>query len=202
MAGRLLRTDHNPGAGVLLLLSTGAFAAWSLSGMETPLFTLLSFAGVSSYLIWFREGKAFVLCASALALGFSALTRPEGLLFFGVVLLDLGFHALQEILVGGLHFLHLFLSLAPQSLGLGLKPVHPLSQILVFLLQLGDLGPEIQERRRGRRGRGERGHSTERPCSFRARGRGVSRSRRHQMGRRNESGYGRSRLRLRHDEIP
>jgi tetratricopeptide (TPR) repeat protein len=69
---------------LLLFAANGTFAYWCVSGMETGLFSLLLAAGFYCYLV--AESDRSLLAASYL-LGMSALTRPEGALFFGVVLL-------------------------------------------------------------------------------------------------------------------
>ena len=68
----------------LLFAANGTFAYWCVSGMETGLFSLLLAGGFYSYLV--AESDRGLVWASYL-LGLSALTRPEGALFFGIVLL-------------------------------------------------------------------------------------------------------------------
>jgi hypothetical protein len=64
-----------------LLASMGAFACWCTGGLETQLFTFLSFLGFDLLLaeISSRRGSA-----SAAVFALAAMTRPEGLLFFGL----------------------------------------------------------------------------------------------------------------------
>jgi hypothetical protein len=59
----------------------GAFACWCTGGLETQLFTFLSFLGFDLLLaeISSRRGSA-----SAAVFALAAMTRPEGLLFFGL----------------------------------------------------------------------------------------------------------------------
>ncbi|HEX7597168.1 MAG TPA: hypothetical protein VF518_03075, partial [Polyangia bacterium] len=65
----------------VLLASMGAFACWCTGGLETQLFTFLSFLGFDLLL---GEISAQHGCASAAAFALAAMTRPEGLLFFGL----------------------------------------------------------------------------------------------------------------------
>lgn len=62
----------------VLLASTPAFAAWAISGLETPLFTfLLLFATIT--FLWEEENNRG--WTSGLLFALLALTRPEGLMF-------------------------------------------------------------------------------------------------------------------------
>jgi arabinofuranosyltransferase len=69
----------------LLLAATGGYAAWSMGGLETQLFTALLVAGTWLY---FREhlGGGAPLW-SALCFAGAALTRPEGTLLFALTVL-------------------------------------------------------------------------------------------------------------------
>lgn len=69
----------------LLLAADGSFALWSVSGMETALFAFLLTLGILLYL---REGEdeRFPIFAG-LAFALATLSRPEGLLAFGVTML-------------------------------------------------------------------------------------------------------------------
>ena len=75
----------------LLFAANGTFAYWCVSGMETGLFSLLLAGGFYFYLG--AESDRSLIGASYL-LGMSALTRPEGMLFFGVVLLHFAIRGL------------------------------------------------------------------------------------------------------------
>jgi hypothetical protein len=69
----------------LLLAAMPGYACWSSGGLETQLFTLLVTVGATEYLIE-RERRYGLL------FGLAALTRPEGILFFGLTVL---FHQLS-----------------------------------------------------------------------------------------------------------
>jgi arabinofuranosyltransferase len=68
----------------LLLASMGAYACWCTGGLETQLFTFLITLAFDRVLGEVTVGKG---CASAVAFAFAAMTRPEGVLFFGLVVL-------------------------------------------------------------------------------------------------------------------
>jgi len=68
----------------LFLAANGSFAYWCVSGMETGLFALLIAAAFFTYLSA-RTTGGFV--GTSALLGLAALTRPEGALFWAVVLL-------------------------------------------------------------------------------------------------------------------
>ncbi|MBI3977525.1 MAG: glycosyltransferase family 39 protein [Chloroflexi bacterium] len=74
-------------AGPLILAAAAPFNIWAVSGLETPLFTFL-LTGASILIL--RAGDrddARAGCLAAVVFGLAALTRPEGVLFFGVALL-------------------------------------------------------------------------------------------------------------------
>ena len=64
------------------LALNSAFCAWSTGGLETTFFTFLIFWGTYSYISSFKSDKKFIYAPILFAL--AAMTRPEGLLFFGV----------------------------------------------------------------------------------------------------------------------
>lgn len=66
----------------LLLASIGAFACWCSGGLETQLFTFLVTLGFDLVLGEVTVGKGW---ASAVAFAFAGMTRPEGILLFGLV---------------------------------------------------------------------------------------------------------------------
>jgi hypothetical protein len=68
----------------LLLAVSAPFVAWSVSGLETSLYTLLVTAGV---LLFVREEESGRGWLSAVMLVLAALARPEGLMFAGLAIL-------------------------------------------------------------------------------------------------------------------
>lgn len=74
---------HNPFFAILplaLLAVNGPLAAWTLSGMETPLFAFLVIAAV--YLLVLESKQPRRLPCSAAVFALAALTRPEGFAVF------------------------------------------------------------------------------------------------------------------------
>ena len=65
----------------LLLALNRTFAVWSTGGLETRLFTLLIFLGVT-YTIRGNDGKNGSFFQAAFFFALAALTRPEGILLF------------------------------------------------------------------------------------------------------------------------
>lgn len=88
------RRAHPAAVGLLLAANTG-FAAWSTSGLETALYTLLMTAGVVATMEAMRGGEAGdagspatnarLLLIGSMLLGLASLTRPDGLLVSGLV---------------------------------------------------------------------------------------------------------------------
>jgi tetratricopeptide (TPR) repeat protein len=78
---------------LFLFAANGSFAYWCVSGMETGLFSLLLAAGFYVYL---RNDSTRSRAGASLLLGLSALTRPEGALFFAVVFLHLAIRYIYE----------------------------------------------------------------------------------------------------------
>jgi tetratricopeptide (TPR) repeat protein len=78
---------------LFLFAANGSFAYWCVSGMETGLFSLLLAAGFYVYL---RDDSTRSMAGASFLLGLSALTRPEGALFFGVVFLHLAIRRLYQ----------------------------------------------------------------------------------------------------------
>ena len=68
----------------LFLAANGSFAYWCVSGMESGLFSLFLAAACFVYL---GSSNRSSLIGTSLLLGLSALTRPEGALFWGAVIL-------------------------------------------------------------------------------------------------------------------
>lgn len=70
---------------VILTAFVGAFQYWSISGMETSMFTALSFLGIYYYL---RDmDKPGIAYNYPLVLFLASLTRPEGMYVFGIIIL-------------------------------------------------------------------------------------------------------------------
>lgn len=70
---------------VLLTLSNGAFAYWTVSGMETGLFGFLTTLGIYIYLKENRSHKNRIPFSSLIFL-LASLTRPEGNLIFAITI--------------------------------------------------------------------------------------------------------------------
>ncbi|MBN1641997.1 MAG: hypothetical protein JXA09_12250 [Anaerolineae bacterium] len=68
--------------GALLLAADGSFALWAVGGLESPLFAFLITAGALSYLREMRHGSR--LPVSGIWFALAAMTRPEGLLVYGL----------------------------------------------------------------------------------------------------------------------
>ena len=64
------------------LAFNSSFSAWSTGGLETTLFTFLVFAGGLGYVYFLQTGKKQLVPAVLFAL--AAMTRPEGILVFGL----------------------------------------------------------------------------------------------------------------------
>ncbi|MGQ0734417.1 MAG: hypothetical protein ACT4QD_12260 [Acidobacteriota bacterium] len=70
----------------LLLAVSGPFATWALSGMEITTFGFFALLGVFAYLTHMDQASLRWLVVSGLSLSTATLLRPEGLLFFVVLL--------------------------------------------------------------------------------------------------------------------
>jgi arabinofuranosyltransferase len=80
-----LRDSPVPIIAVLCLAVDGSFALWAVSGMETSMFAFLMFAALTFYLWeWESEKPGFL---SGVLLALAAMTRPEGVLILGVVVI-------------------------------------------------------------------------------------------------------------------
>lgn len=75
-----------------ILACCGPFAAWSTGGLETQMFTFFTLAAAMAYLYEIEHDKITPL--SAILFVLASLTRPEGILIFGVTCLHLFFHLL------------------------------------------------------------------------------------------------------------
>jgi len=80
--------------GALLLPAMAPFAAWCSGGLETQLFTALVTGGVTLYCVEQRQNARWRL--SGLVFALAAMTRPEGLMLFGLT----GLHRLGANLLG------------------------------------------------------------------------------------------------------
>jgi len=77
-----------------ILACCGPFAAWSTGGLETHMFTAFILAGALAYLYELRHEEIIPL-SSAFLFSLASLTRPEGLLLFGLTCL----HRFSHLLV-------------------------------------------------------------------------------------------------------
>jgi len=78
-----LSGDWRVGILVTLLLAVdGSYALWAVGGLESPLFAFLILAGALSYLIEIEHPERVPLSGAWFAL--AAMTRPEGLLVYGL----------------------------------------------------------------------------------------------------------------------
>lgn len=73
-------------AGAFLAAHAG-FAAWGTAGLETTLFAFLVFAGAYAYASFLKTGRHALLAPAIFAV--ASMTRPDGLLFFGLTWLHL-----------------------------------------------------------------------------------------------------------------
>ncbi|KPJ61861.1 MAG: hypothetical protein AMJ42_00750 [Deltaproteobacteria bacterium DG_8] len=75
-----------------ILACCGPFAAWSTGGLETQMFTFFILAAVTMYLYEIQNDK--ITSFSAVLFVLASLTRPEGILIFGVTCLHNFFYLL------------------------------------------------------------------------------------------------------------
>lgn len=76
------------------LAATGAFACWTMGGLETQLFTFLTLLAFGRLLAEVAQGRG---AWSGAVFALAAMTRPEGLLFFGLAgLFRLGANVASE----------------------------------------------------------------------------------------------------------
>jgi hypothetical protein len=96
---------------VLFLGTCGAFSPWAISGMEVTLFMLLVTAAVLLYLRAQRtENSNRGLALTGLACALAALTRPEGLIVFGVIFLNQLYDSLTRKNAGVIYLAVAFLA--------------------------------------------------------------------------------------------
>lgn len=74
----------------VILACCGPFAAWSIGGLETQMFAFLTLTAATAYLYEIQNDKITPL--SAILFVLASLTRPEGILIFGVTCLHRFFH--------------------------------------------------------------------------------------------------------------
>ena len=84
---RYVKNSLLQGAPAFLLLLTYGFAAYTMSGLETVFFMCLLTAGAYFFAKGHDESPSRVDIASSVIFGIMALTRPEGILFFGFFIL-------------------------------------------------------------------------------------------------------------------
>jgi arabinofuranosyltransferase len=99
---RRLRDDGNQWSAwdavpALLLAAVPGYACWSTGGLETQMFTFLVTLGGALYLAPRSDGSDRLRPATAIAFGLAALTRPEGNLFFALMLAHRGLWKLHCI---------------------------------------------------------------------------------------------------------
>ncbi len=66
---------------LLFLCANSCFASWAIGGLEGPFFTFLILLATYRYFLEIQNKK---VCLSSIIFGMATLTRPEGLLFFGI----------------------------------------------------------------------------------------------------------------------
>lgn len=71
-----------------LLAVDGSFVLWSVSGMETAMFAFLVLVGTRAYLLELCHEHR--LPCSGLLFAAAAMTRPEGVLWFGLIMIHAG----------------------------------------------------------------------------------------------------------------
>ncbi len=86
-------------AAVLFLGTSGVFLPWGVSGMEVTLFTFLILIDVLYYLRIKEFGNIRRYIFLGILCGLTALTRPEGLLIFGLISADILFTKNKKIYV-------------------------------------------------------------------------------------------------------
>lgn len=68
----------------VFLCANPCFAVWAVGGLEGPLFTFFILLATLRYFIEIKSKK---IPLSSIIFGLAALTRPEGILFFGITFL-------------------------------------------------------------------------------------------------------------------
>jgi hypothetical protein len=92
------RTNGWDCLGALLLAASAHFAVWCSGGLETQMYTALALAGMVLYLAASRPAaRPRALWPAGLLLSLAAMTRPEGLMLFGLTAMHrLGANLLGE----------------------------------------------------------------------------------------------------------
>jgi arabinofuranosyltransferase len=75
-----------PFISIILLAFNPGFVIWTYSGMEMIFFTLLTTTGIYFILKFIQSGSWKFIYIANILFGISALTRPEGVLFFSLAL--------------------------------------------------------------------------------------------------------------------
>lgn len=97
LALRLIPKQPLSVAALLALLAGNAcVAAWTLGGLETPLYTALLVAALLATATWLERETSRSACFAALVFALATLTRPEAALLFGSVACVLLFSTLRE----------------------------------------------------------------------------------------------------------
>lgn len=87
----------------VMLVFTGSFIFWSISGMESTMFISFVLLGIYFYL---KDSRGeFISYKFSLFIFLATLTRPEGLYFFGLIIIHKIFFAFREYKSGALKVL-------------------------------------------------------------------------------------------------
>lgn len=109
--------DHNKipvFAGLLILVFTGSFAAWSVAGLEQPLVVfLLTVIIIKSFSIIDDFEKKSNWIYLALSCGFLSITRPDGILFTVLTFLFFAYFILNKNSRSKKEFTYLFYFFTP-----------------------------------------------------------------------------------------
>ncbi len=89
----------------LFLCVNSCFASWAVGGLEGLFFTFFILLAIYRYFLEVQNKK---ICLSSIIFGLATLTRPEGLLFFGITFI----HQIILIFKNRLSFKNLLLSFA------------------------------------------------------------------------------------------
>ncbi|MEW6104366.1 MAG: hypothetical protein AB1630_11235 [bacterium] len=89
----------------LFLCANSCFACWADGGLEGPFFTFLILLAIYRYFLEIQNKKVYL---SPILFGISSLTRPEGILFFGITFI----HQIVLFFKNKISLKNLFLSIA------------------------------------------------------------------------------------------